>query len=150
MSVPKLLVMESSLNYKVNRTLVTKSLKSSTDSYEMLMEIFNDGTFDMQEECNVIALNQANMSIGFFNVSRGGMTHCTIDPKIVFHHLIKLGACGFIIAHNHPSGNLKPSVADREITKRLKEGSALLDINFVDHLILTRESFYSFADNGLV
>ncbi len=83
-------------------------------------------------------------------VSTGGISGTVADPKLIFVAALKAGASGMIVSHNHPSGNLTPSQADMELTRKLKEGGKLLEIQLLDHIIMTSESYYSFADEGLL
>jgi DNA repair protein RadC len=93
----------------------------------------------------VLLLNRANRVLGCLKLSKGGLTGTVVDLRI----LLKAMASGIIIAHNHPSGNLKPSDADRELTSQIKQAGKLLDITLLDHLILGTEGDYvSFADEG--
>ena len=94
-------------------------------------------------------LNRANKVLGIFEVSSGSSTGTVVDPKLIFAAAIKGNACGIIMAHNHPSGNLNPSQADIDLTKRVKGGGKFLEIQVVDRLIVTIEGYYSFADEGL-
>jgi len=98
----------------------------------------------------VILLNRANRVIGIFNLSTGGTVGTVAEPKLVFASSILRNASSIILAHNHPSGNLKPSTADTELTKKMKEAGKLLDIPVLDHLIVTSEGYYSFADEGII
>jgi DNA repair protein RadC len=103
----------------------------------------------------MLLLNRANKVLGIFEVSSGSATGTVADPKLVFAAAIKTNACGIILAHyvkahNHPSGNLQPSQADIDLTRRMKEGGKLLEIQLLDHVILTSEGYYSFADEGLL
>jgi DNA repair protein RadC len=88
--------------------------------------------------------------LGIFEVSSGGITGTVADPKLIFVAALKSGACGLVLSHNHPSGNLQPSQADIELTKRIKEGGKLLDIQLLDHLIITSEGYCSFSDEGII
>ena len=109
------------------------------------------GDMELVEEFNVLFLNRANYVKGIFRLSRGGITGTVADPRILFATALKGLAVGIIVAHNHPSGSTKPSSQDIELTRRLKEGGKLLDIQLIDHIILTPQSgFYSFADEGLL
>ena len=88
--------------------------------------------------------------IGIFEVSSGSATGTIADPKLIFAAAIKANACGVIVAHNHPSGALKPSGADIELTKKIKQAGTFLEIQILDHLIITSEGYYSFADEGMM
>lgn len=105
---------------------------------------------EIREEFNILLLNRANHVLGWFNVSVGGTSGTLIDPKLIFSVALKCNACGIILCHNHPSGNLTPSESDLNLTKKLNSGGKLLEINILDHLILTTDSFYSFADEGML
>jgi len=95
-------------------------------------------------------LNRNNQVIGIYPLSRGGMAGTVVDAKLVFSVALKCNASSIIIAHNHPSGNLNPSEADKVITKKLKKAGSYLDIVLLDHLVITNDGFFSFTDNGLM
>ena len=98
----------------------------------------------------VIFLNRANKVKHFEILSRGGLTHTIVDPRVVFLKALEVQATSIVICHNHPSGNLRPSRADEEITARLKNAGKLLEIQVIDHLIVSDEGYYSFADDGMM
>lgn len=98
----------------------------------------------------VIFLNMANKIKHFEVLSKGGLTHTIVDPRIVFQKALEVKATSMVLCHNHPSGNLKPSRADEEITARLKSAGILLDIKVLDHLIVSDEGYFSFADEGMM
>ena len=125
-------------------------IKSSKDTYEIFRNNWTPGTIEHHEEFKVMLLNRANRVLGIDNVGKGGISGVVCDPKMVFQAAIVANASSIIIAHNHPSGNLKPSQADLDLTKKLKKGADVLDIMLLDHLILTEESYFSFADEGLL
>lgn len=105
---------------------------------------------EIREEFNILLLNRANHVLGWFNVSIGGVASTVVDPKVIFSVALKCNASGIILSHNHPSGNLNPSDADLNLTKKLNSGGKLLEINILDHLILTTDRYYSFADEGML
>ena len=123
-------------------------ISSSKDGYNVFREIFNADTIDWVEEAIVLCLNRANKVVGFYKLSVGGMSGTVMDPKIVFTVALNCGASSIIVAHNHPSGNLNPSDADVRITQKLKGAGELLDIQLLDHIIITDEGYYSFGDEG--
>ncbi|MCW3071308.1 MAG: repair protein [Bacteroidetes bacterium] len=86
--------------------------------------------------------------LGFSKISQGGLSGTVVDAKVVFQVALKANASSILLAHNHPSGNLKPSEADLMITKNIREAGKLMEIPLVDHIILTDEGYYSFADEG--
>jgi DNA repair protein RadC len=101
------------------------------------------------EEFWVIFLNRANAVIGKQNISKGGVSGTVVDPKVVFKMAVQFPASGIILAHNHPSGNLKPSQADHQLTRKLKEAGKALDIPVLDHLIIGERDYFSFVDEGV-
>jgi DNA repair protein RadC len=100
------------------------------------------------EEFWVVLLNRANVVIKRVQISAGGVAGTVADPKLIFKTALEHLASAVILVHNHPSGNLTPSSADRELTRKLKEAGSLLEIPVLDHLILTDTQYYSFADEG--
>lgn len=105
---------------------------------------------EFKEEFYIILLNRANQVLGWYKVSEGGMSGTVVDPKLIFSIALKGLSSSLILAHNHPSSNLKPSNEDINLTKRLKEAGALLEIPVLDHLILTTDGYYSFGDEGMM
>ena len=124
-------------------------IAESSDSYKNLLKIWEDD-IDLRERFVVIYLNRNNNVIGYYNVSSGGIYSTVVDPKLIFTTALLTGATGIILAHNHPSGNLKPSSTDIKITNNAIESGKLLSINILDHLIITSKGYYSFADEGLI
>jgi DNA repair protein RadC len=120
---------------------------SSRDAYEVLLPVFSDLN---HEEFWILILNQANYIIGKQLISKGGMAGTVADPKIIFKTALEHNAAYIILAHNHPSGNLKPSTQDLNITKKMVEAGKMLDLPVLDHLIVTNKLFYSFGDEGLI
>lgn len=102
------------------------------------------------EEFGVLYLDQANHAINFEIVSQGGITATYIDPRIIFKNALAYNAVSIIVAHNHPSGQTKPSRADEILTQRIVEGSKYLDIKLLDHIIVTESGYFSFAAEGLL
>ena len=123
------------------------SIKRSDDAYKLLRENWND-TLEIFESFKILLLNRANKVLGISVISVGGVSGTVVDPKKVFATALLSGCSSIILCHNHPSGQLQPSDADRNITKKLCNGATLLEMSVVDHLIISSESFYSFADNG--
>lgn len=101
------------------------------------------------EEFWVVFLNRANEVIGKQNISKGGVSGTVVDPKVVFKQAVQFPASAIILAHNHPSGNLKPSQADHQLTKKLKEAGKALDIPVLDHLIIGERDYFSFVDESV-
>ncbi len=125
-------------------------LSDSKEVYRLLKRYWDDTKIELVEQFKVLLLSQGNKVLGICELSTGGLTGTVADPKLIFIAALKLAACNIILAHNHPSGNLKPSKADIELTKKIKEAGHLLDIFVPDHLIISSESYYSFADEGMM
>jgi len=102
------------------------------------------------EEFWVMFLNQGNRIIKTEQISRGGITQTSVDVRVIFKRALELMTTAIILSHNHPSGNLTPSPADKSITKKIKEGASLLDIQVLDHVIVSQKNYFSFADEGLI
>ncbi|MFB9055360.1 RadC family protein [Mariniflexile ostreae] len=123
-------------------------INNSKESFEVLIACWNKHTIELQEEFKVLLLNRNNQVIGIYPLSKGGMAGTVVDAKLVFSVALKCGSSSIIIVHNHPSGNLKPSEADKNITSKLKKAGEHLDIVLLDHLIITKMGYYSFSDEG--
>lgn len=123
-------------------------INCSHDAYNILQKCFDEDTFLIQEQFIVIMVNNSNNVIGYYQLSSGGITSTVVDIRLLFATAIKSLATGIILAHNHPSGQTRPSQADIEITKKIKKAGEVLDIKLLDHLILTHETYFSFQDEG--
>ena len=122
---------------------------SSSDAYLILKEYYSEKQIALKEYFVVMYLNQANRVIGVQKLSIGGLTSAIADVRLLFGTALKILATGLVISHNHPSGNTRPSLQDRNLTKQVKEAGKLLDIKLLDHLILTPdEKYISMADMG--
>ncbi|MBL7821308.1 MAG: JAB domain-containing protein [Saprospiraceae bacterium] len=144
-------VAEVKVKYHSNLTTTSHLRVSISSDAENIFRMNWSGDMELVEEFNVLFLNRANYVKGIFRLSRGGITGTVADPRILFATALKGLAVGIIVAHNHPSGSTKPSSQDIELTRRLKEGGKLIDIQLIDHIILAPHSgFYSFADEGIL
>ena len=123
-------------------------VRTSNDAATFFRTIFNQDTILWTEESAMICLNRANEVIGYFKVSSGGTASTIMDAKVIFVQALQAGAHSIILAHNHPSGDLRPSEVDIKLTKQLIKGAQLLDMRVLDHIILTEKSHTSMADNG--
>jgi len=122
---------------------------SSSDAYHILKEYYPEDQIALKEYFVVMYLNQANRVIGVQKLSIGGLTAAIADVRLLFGTALKVLATGVVISHNHPSGNTRPSLQDRNLTKQVKEAGKVLDIKLLDHLILTPDDKYtSMADIG--
>lgn len=125
---------------------------TSQDASVIAQKFFPADTISLQERFIAIYLNRCNRVIGVYPVSVGGISSTVADIRLILSVALKAAASSIILAHNHPSGNMKPSNADVELTKKAKEAAFLMDLKVIDHLILSPEEgiYYSFADMGLL
>lgn len=124
-----------------------QKIKNARTAYEAIKPHL---AHKLVEEAWIMLLNRHSKLIRNYQVSKGGLAKTTIDPKVIFKVALEYHAHALIIAHNHPSGNPEPSAADIDLTTYLLHGAKYLDIKIIDHLILTEDDFFSFADNGLL
>lgn len=122
-------------------------ISSSNSVFEVLQPLIGEL---QHEEFWILYLNNSNKIIEQFQISKGGITGTLVDVRITLRKALELGATSLILAHNHPSGNLNPSEADKQLTQKLKTASESLDIKVLDHLIVTEKSYFSFADEGIL
>ncbi len=125
-------------------------IKSSKDCYATFMKVWDENKMEIQEEFKVLLLNRANHVMGVYEASMGGITGTVADPRLILAAAIKSLAVAIVLGHNHPSGSLKPSRADEELTATIKEAAKYHDIKVIDHLIVSSEGYLSFADEGLL
>ena len=138
---------ELSYKYKVKPSSLPK-ITSSVDAYDLLVSVWQVNKIEYVEEFKILLLNRSNRVLGWVKVSSGGVSGTVADPRIIFQTALLSNASGIILAHNHPSGNIFPSESDIQLTKKMKEAGKVLEIAVLDHLIITSESYYSFADEG--
>lgn len=143
-------VSEVKITYKnrvkaADRTLVNSSLSA----YNFLAHHWTDD-IELSESFYVIYTDRAHRALACECVSKGGITATVVDVRLVFVRALLLRATGVILAHNHPSGQLRPSKMDINLTNKINEGGKTLDIQLLDHIIVTPDEYYSFADNGLI
>lgn len=144
-------VAEVELVYKTKVKASERPLiKDSKDIYNVLKQVWDENKIEMLEEFKVVFLNRANRVTGVYDASSGGITGTVADPRLILAAAIKSLAVSIILSHNHPSGNLKPSKADEELTQKIKTAAAYHDIRVIDHIIISTEGYYSFADEGLL
>lgn len=139
--------MELGRRRRTEEALEQVKITSSNSVFELLQPLIGELT---HEEFWILYLNNANKIIEQFQISKGGITGTLVDVRITLRKALEIGAVSLILAHNHPSGNLKPSEADKQLTNKLKTASESLDIKILDHLIVTEKSYFSFADEGLL
>ncbi|RAJ14461.1 RadC family protein [Olleya aquimaris] len=127
--------------------LQKKKITSSKSVFELMQPIIGELP---HEEFWIIYLNNSNKVIHKNQLSKGGITGTLVDTRLVLKTALEVGAVGLILAHNHPSGTLKPSQADKDVTLKLKTAAQSLDLKVLDHLIVTEQSYFSFADESLL
>jgi DNA repair protein RadC len=132
---------------RAEEVLQKKRISSSKDVFEVLQADLADSQY---EEFWLLLLNRANRIVRKVKISDGGISGTVADPKRIFREALDSMCSGIILCHNHPSGNIKPSAADRELTKKIVQGAKYFDINILDHVIIGDEQFYSFADEGIM
>ena len=120
------------------------------DAAKLLMALWNVDKIDFVEQFKILLLNRANKVLGIVDISSGSAVGTIADPRLIFATALKTNAVGIILSHNHPSGSIRPSAADQQFTAKMKEAGKYLDINVLDHVIVTSEEYYSFAEEGLL
>jgi DNA repair protein RadC len=140
---------EITLKYKSSGVKKTK-ITNSQDSYELFKQMYNGDTLEYCESSVVIYLNRANNLIGWQKISQGGITGTVVDVRMILATALKCGATGIILSHNHPSGDLFPSATDDKLTNQIYEAGKIMEIQLLDHLIITTDGFYSYADQGKI
>jgi DNA repair protein RadC len=123
-------------------------VRDAKDAYKVMLKTHDDGTLDYIETFKVLYLNQNNHVLGCRTISEGGLASTCCDVRTILQGALLTNAVAIILAHNHPSGNVKPSTEDINTTAKITKAAKLLDISVLDHIIYTRENCYSFADDG--
>ena len=140
-------VAEIKISYSTTSTPKIK-ITSVNKAFEVLLNSWDLDTIELQEEFKVLLLNRANEVLGIYPLSRGGITGTVVDSRLIFAVALKCNATGIILCHNHPSGNLKPSDVDINLTRSIKKCAEFLEITLIDHFIITKNGFYSFSTEG--
>ena len=128
-------------------SLIKTSIKSSNDIAEYLKATLKDYAYEIFA---VVFLNQSNKINHFEIISKGGITGTVADPRLILKKALEEDATAIVLCHNHPSGNVKPSKADEELTAKIKEAAKYFDIRVMDHIIVSEDGYYSFADEGIL
>jgi len=144
-------VSEVSLSYRSKiKPKDRAKIMTSMDAVKILRQVWDDETLDLHETMILILLNRANHVLGYYTLSKGGISGTVADPKMIFSAALTAGASSIILCHNHPSGNLKPSQSDIDLTRKVRDAGKLLEIQLIDHIILTRDHHYSFQDERIL
>ena len=125
-------------------------ISSSKSAFEILLSNWNNGRLELQEEFKVILLNRSNIVLGIYSLSMGGTSSTVVDIKLIVAVAIKCNASGIILCHNHPSGNLKPSKADIDLTTQIINACNIINVTVHDHVIIGGSNYYSFKSNMLL
>lgn len=125
-------------------------INSSMDVYQFLRQVWDQDLMEYQEQFCLITLSRSNYISGFQFISTGGTAATVVDAKMIFQTALLNNATSIIVAHNHPSGSLQPSEPDKKITQRLTQIGRLLEVPVLDHMIITKDSYMSFADQGIM
>lgn len=142
------IVSEVQLKYKPQP--LTESLRSSSDIHQLLIKrVFDEETIGYKESFKVLLLNNANKLIGYTTISEGGLTSTVVDVRVVMQTALVSNATSIVLAHNHPSGTVRPSCQDDSLTKKIKSACELMDIRLLDHIIVTPfDDYYSYCEEG--
>jgi len=142
------LLAEVELSYKTKiKPSQRPQLNDSKKVYDYLLDVWT-GNIEYFEEFVVVFLNRHNKALGWKKISQGGVAGTVVDVKLILQGAILANASGIVLAHNHPSGNTRPSEGDLALTKKIQAACKFMDINIIDHIIVTTENYYSFADEG--
>lgn len=142
--VPEIIVSYTPRFKKAELPLV----RTAEEVYALFLSSWDQSKIEMTEQFKVMLVNRANRVLGICMLTSGSSTQCIVDIRTLFAIALKANAVGFIVAHNHPSQSLSPSTEDRDITWKIKEAARYLELRFMDHLIISLEAYYSFADEG--
>ena len=145
-SIPKE-VAEIKVAYSTSNTPRVK-ISSVNVAFKVLLTSWDLDTIELQEEFKILLLNRANEVLGIYPLSKGGITGTLVDQRLIFAVALKCNATGIIMCHNHPSGKLLPSEADITLTKSIDKCGDLLGINLIDHLIISKDGYFSFSNEG--
>lgn len=127
-----------------------QQLLDSTEAYKLLQQVYDPETIEYRESFKVILLNRRNRVIGVTNIAEGGIDSLLVDVRMVLQAALLANASAIMISHNHPTGSLRPSEEDRKLTRLIYEAGKLINIILLDHLIVTSEGYFSFADEGIL
>lgn len=144
-------VSEVTVSYKTKvKAKERYQILCSKDIYNVLMKVYDMDTIEYKEYFKVVLLNSANKVLGVHNLSEGGIDGTYCDVRLILQIALLTNATGIIISHNHPSGNIEPSINDKRMTTAVQQAAKIMNIRLLDSLIITPESYYSFADEGLI
>lgn len=143
---------KKAVEYKISATKQDFSIakiKSAEDAFKYAKQFYFDD-INIFESCFIMLLNQANNVKGFAKISQGGISNTVVDVRLIAKYAIDVLATSVIIVHNHPSGDVKPSYYDDKLTEMSKQGLKFLNIELLDHLVISEDRYYSYADDGRI
>jgi len=144
-------ISEVKLSYKTKASESEKlQIKTPADCYKVFINHWDKGEIEHKESLKILLLNQANMVLGIYNASEGGITDISYDVRIILQAALLSNATSFVLAHNHPSGNPAPSAHDKSFTEIIKKAGMYLSILLRDHIIVCKGKYYSFAEKGIL
>ena len=140
-------VSEIKVSYK-NLNPSKVQISNSKIAYDLVLQHWHCDLIEFQEMVKVVLLNNSNIVLGIYDLSKGGISSSIVDVRIILSIALKCLASSIIIVHNHPSGTLKPSEQYMSLTTKIKNACEMIDLKLLDHLIISRSNYYSFADSG--
>lgn len=143
-------VAEVELVYKGKGNHQRPVIQTAEDAYVLLRATWDDNKIELVEQFKIMLLDTNGECLGIAELASGNITCCLVDVRLIFATALKSRATSIILAHNHPSGNLKPSNNDIKLTKKIMEGGVILDVTVADHLIVTNNSYYSFMNENVM
>ena len=123
---------------------------TSQEAYDLFLQTWDDDKIELQEQFRIMLLDRGNRCMGISTIATGGISSCVVDLKIAFAAALKARASGIIMAHNHPSGETRPSEHDKRLTNIFAQAGGVLDIPVLDHIVVTKDGYTSMADEGLI
>lgn len=142
-------VAEIQVSYNPNKQF-DFTIEDSRQSFSLVLQKWEQDLIEMQEEVKILLLNRNCKVLGIYSLAKGGISSCVVDVRIILAVALKAMATGIILIHNHPSGNLQPSNEDKKITEQLNSACKIMGITLMDHLIITKDDYFSFADEGIL
>lgn len=146
LSIPKIKLVYSSNSLPKNR----KRIDSPQKAFEYFVGSWEKNTIELNECFKILLLNNQRQTLGMVTHSRGGLVGTIVDIRQLYAAILLANAPAFIICHNHPSGIMRPSSADIELTEKIKKGAELLDLKLLDHLIISETEYFSFTEGGIM
>lgn len=139
---------EVELSYKREKKIDRERLMSSEDIHKFALKFYDEKTIEFREYAYVILMNNSLKPNGWYKVSEGGLNETLVDVRLIMQAALLSNSTIIALVHNHPSGSVRPSRDDDRLTERVEKASKLLNIKFIDHVIVTPDAYYSYNDEG--